>query len=480
MKIFKIATVITLVIAINFIVGGCTFFQPKATAVPANQIITVSRGSIVSQITPTGTLQMPNQIKLTFGAAGTIDEILVKPGDRVEENQLLAKLDASTFTTLQQAILQAEVNAKTAQMNLENAKTPTLSSSGTSVSMPDPLNIEAKEIALQSAKLNLENAKIALDRAIITAPFAGLIADVNNVAGDKVTTGTAVIRLIDPTQLEVNTLVNEMDVFNLKIGAQATVQITALSSVTPVILPATVSTISSTATSQGGVVNYLVKLKVSNTPISVNLATTGQGAGTRQGQGQGQLPLGSGNTTRVQGAQLPLGSGNTTRVQGAQLPPGMQLPGRSDNLTSGQGALLPGLSDNATGQSILDNLRQRLNTQASSGNQTVVSALPTLKEGLSVSITIIIEERNNVILVPTRAITRQGSTSSVQVRMSDNTTERRIVTTGLSDWQNKEITSGLTDGEKLILPQTQTSTTTPTATTKPQGNFQIPGMNLIR
>jgi multidrug efflux pump subunit AcrA (membrane-fusion protein) len=103
------------------------------------------------------------------------------------------------------------------------------------------------------------------------------------------------------------------------------------------------------------------------------------------------------------------------------------------------------------------------------------AVIPTLKEGLSVSITVTIEQRDNVILVPSRAVTRQGTNSIVQVMKADNTTEQRIVKTGLSDWQNVEITEGLTEGEKLVVAKQATSTpkTTTTQPARIQGIPQI-------
>jgi len=58
-------------------------------------------------------------------------------------------------------------------MNLDNASTPTLSSSGTTVTAPDPLDVEAKQLALQSARLSLDNAQRQLDGSALIAPFDG-------------------------------------------------------------------------------------------------------------------------------------------------------------------------------------------------------------------------------------------------------------------------------------------------------------------
>jgi len=58
---------------------------------------------------------------------------------------------------------------------------------------------------------------------------------------------TVAVRLIDPTQIQVDTLVNEMDIFNIALGSKATIQVTA----TDTNLDATVAAISPSATSSG-------------------------------------------------------------------------------------------------------------------------------------------------------------------------------------------------------------------------------------
>ena len=75
------------------------------------------------------------------------------------------------------------------------------------------------------------------------------------------------------------------------------------------------------------------------------------------------------------------------------------------------------------------------------------------------------------MLIPSRALTREGNNAFVQVVKSADTTEKRAVKTGMSDWQNTEITEGLSEGEKVIVVKAITSST-PTSTSSP--NIRIP------
>jgi hypothetical protein len=102
-----------------------------------------------------------------------------------------------------------------------------------------------------------------------------------------------------------------------------------------------------------------------------------------------------------------------------------------------------------------------------------------LREGLTVTVSIWLDERNNVLLVPNKAITSQGGKLYVQVVLPPGVTEERVVQTGISDWQYTEVTSGLSEGEQVVVPQGSTTTTTPQTTTQqqqPSGGI-VPSMN---
>ncbi len=64
----------------------------------------------------------------------------------------------------------------------------------------------------------------------------------------------------------------------------------------------------------------------------------------------------------------------------------------------------------------------------------------------------------------------------MQVLKSDGTTETREVQIGLADWQNTEITSGLSEGEKIQISKTTTTSNSSTSTQqqqRPAGGFII-------
>jgi hypothetical protein len=96
-----------------------------------------------------------------------------------------------------------------------------------------------------------------------------------------------------------------------------------------------------------------------------------------------------------------------------------------------------------------------------------------LREGLTVTVTIMVSERTDVLLVPNNAINLRGTEAYVQV-IKDDVTEERVIETGLSDWQFTEVTSGLSEGEQVVIPK-GTALTSTTQSSGPRGGTMMFG-----
>jgi membrane fusion protein, macrolide-specific efflux system len=82
-----------------------------------------------------------------------------------------------------------------------------------------------------------------------------------------------------------------------------------------------------------------------------------------------------------------------------------------------------------------------------------VDTLPEgAKAGQTVSVTVTTGTRTNALTVNPAAVTVAGTRHLVTVRNADGSTESRTVTVGLAGDDAYEITSGLTAGEKVVLP----------------------------
>lgn len=78
----------------------------------------------------------------------------------------------------------------------------------------------------------------------------------------------------------------------------------------------------------------------------------------------------------------------------------------------------------------------------------------TIPPGTSANLSFVIDSKQDVLAVPSRAIQRQGRNSYVQV-LVDGKPEERQVRTGLSGGNTTELVEGLTEGETVVIPSTQ-------------------------
>lgn len=98
-----------------------------------------------------------------------------------------------------------------------------------------------------------------------------------------------------------------------------------------------------------------------------------------------------------------------------------------------------------------------------------------LKQGLSVTVTLNIASRQNVLMVPVRAIVRQQGNTFVQVPDGGATPKLVPVTVGMSTAQFAEIVSGLKEGDKVMV---QASSSSSSSSQQRPGGMGIPGVRI--
>jgi HlyD family secretion protein len=99
----------------------------------------------------------------------------------------------------------------------------------------------------------------------------------------------------------------------------------------------------------------------------------------------------------------------------------------------------------------------------------------TLKDGLSAVVDIVVQKQTDVLMVPTRAISRQGLNSTVQV-VTGATTETRTIKTGISDSSNTAVTEGLNEGDQVVYNMSSTGSTSSSNNNQKSGEVMVPGM----
>ena len=124
---------------------------------------------------------------------------------------------------------------------------------------PDPLEVALGEAEIAAAQSDLEDALENLAAATLRSPMAGIVSEIRAEVGQQVTLTTPILEILDPTVVEVQGSVDEIDVLFVTVGDTASITLDALPGQA---LTGTVSEIAATATSQQGVVTYPLSIRV--------------------------------------------------------------------------------------------------------------------------------------------------------------------------------------------------------------------------
>jgi len=363
---------------------------------------------------------------------------------RAELAEVLAEPDNSGVTI-------TEVSLKQLQLDL-NQKKLAAAEEAVEVAQGDVVearkDIEDAQVAVADAQEDLDGAREELDEAMATsleivAPFDGFITRANVEGGDEVLAGTVAVQLADPEKFEADILVSEMDILPVKLGGEAWVQVDAMSGLT---LPAKVTHIAPTATIQQGVVNYKVTVELD---LSAPLASVTPSERPEQPE--------TGPEALSRRLDEAVKAGRITQEQAEQFK--QRLEQMDEAVKAGR-----------ISQEQVEEMRKRFE-QGGTGEirRGMMPETIQLREGLTVTVTVIVEEKNDVLLVPNQAIIRQGNETFVRVSKDGVTTER-LIKTGISNWQYTEVTEGLGEGEKVVV----TGTVATNSPTTPESGKRMP------
>lgn len=173
--------------------------KPVAMAVVNDRLNAIGDGEAIRTVT------------VTPYATGNLTEVLVQSGDRVEQGQVIARLDNDEQKI---AADQARVALESAQQKLKRVEN--LRSSMSVAELQDA------QTALKAAELALRNAELTLRRRDITAPYGGVVGIISVNAGDYVTTSSAIARIDDRSEILVDYWVPERFATSVRVGGEVT------------------------------------------------------------------------------------------------------------------------------------------------------------------------------------------------------------------------------------------------------------------
>jgi HlyD family secretion protein len=250
-KILFRFVIFTLIVALlSYAVWFAT--RPKPIEV---ELATIIRGTVESTVVNTraGTVKACRRAKLAPATGGQIIKLQVKEGERVKQGQMLLEIWnselAAKLELAQQQMLTAEKRRREACIVAENAHRQSRRMrqlvAKNFVSQERSDDADAKALARQAscdasttdvkrAQAQIQVVQSGLERTVLTAPFAGIVARITGEIGEYATPsppGIAtppVVDLIDDTCLYVSAPMDEIDAPKLKTGQFTRITLDAL------------------------------------------------------------------------------------------------------------------------------------------------------------------------------------------------------------------------------------------------------------
>lgn len=234
---------------------------------------TVRRGDLVQSVFADGVLRTPRTVEVKTKAAGQVERVLVRDGDRVRAGQILVRIDPREYQLSLEESRYRHIQALSQiaaedeeQIDDPAAMAAFLEARDTLEARRGALSEEEYAAALLSLELDAlkrgafrqdmfaqrtgladarvaeERARLSLEYTEIRAPFAGVVSGLAAVVGENLSLGQSVCNLWDNSRLEAVVNVLEADLGNLSEGRAVLLAVPAVGDT----LRATVDVISPT------------------------------------------------------------------------------------------------------------------------------------------------------------------------------------------------------------------------------------------
>jgi HlyD family secretion protein len=225
----------------------------------------VTERDIIETVSASGKIQSESEVIISPDVSGEIMELPVKEGDRVEQGQLLVKIDPdiqqSNVERLEAALNTSKANLANAQSRkaqsqarLTNSKAnyervkqlfeekvvsqseydASLSEYDVAQSDVEAANqsVEASRFQVKSAQAALKEAEKSLTRTEIYSPVTGTISKLNFEKGERVVgtsqmQGSEIMKIADLNEMEVLVEVNENDIIRVGLGDTCDIEVDA-------------------------------------------------------------------------------------------------------------------------------------------------------------------------------------------------------------------------------------------------------------
>ena len=255
-----------------FLVGGFALAKKLGWVgrPPAVEVLVSKAGpaNIVEKVSASGKVQPETEVKISPDVSGEIIELYVQEGDSVRKGQLLLRIRPDNYQAqvavqsaqvgtqranvgqaqarLQQLLANAKQTELTYRRNASLYKQKVISQSEYEASQAaynasqEEINsarqqIRASQSTVSAAAASLEEARKNLNKTTIYSPVSGTVSKLNVKKGERVVgttqmAGTEIMRIANLNNMEVRVNVNENDVNNVSLGDSVNVEVDAYTS----------------------------------------------------------------------------------------------------------------------------------------------------------------------------------------------------------------------------------------------------------
>lgn len=388
------------------------------------QLVEVVRGDLVISVSGSGNIEVSKEANLAFDVGGRIDKIYVEKGDNVTEGDVLAKLDTGA---LELALTQAQVALTTQQVALTTQQVAVTTANVTLRTAKHSLD-EARDLytwpEIRVARSDVDDAEAflgyVLERGLPyeTVAYAQARLDAAEAILD------AMIRSYDTEEVAIKKMEVELAEQSLELARQS-LELTqqSLEQAQQSVEQAQKNLNEATLTAPFDGVAANVYAKEGDVIPSPTMAT------------KVIIHL-IDLTTMELNVEV-----DEIDIPGVKLSQGViiEVDALPDLQLEGKVTFISPVAKEEAGV-VLYEVTIGFDVHQGSG----------LKAGMSAEADIVIKERNNVLLVPDRAIKQDSQGNPVVEVMVGKEVQERPVVIGISDGFDTEIVSGLNEGEVVV------------------------------
>jgi membrane fusion protein (multidrug efflux system) len=189
-------------------------FPPAAV-----ETVRAQEDAVEVKVAALGTLQADQSITIAPEIQGIVTSIDFTDGQRLEKDGLIITLDSGS---LKARLMQAQARVTLTRANFERAERLRKQGSGTERARDEALN------DMKSAEADAAAAQADLDKAMIRAPFGGIIGLRQVSLGQFLRPGDPIATLADVDNLRIDFRVSEVFLTRIEKGQEVSVRLDAL------------------------------------------------------------------------------------------------------------------------------------------------------------------------------------------------------------------------------------------------------------